>query len=348
MVSDTLSGALGLTLQGTGNNDGTWGTKANANFTLLETMGTNVTSISTTGGTTTLTASEATPILLRLTNTLSTDATIVVPDRKHVFLIDNQLIMSTHTVTIEVSGGTSTTMPGSSLAVVSTDGAGNLMLISLGRNDADFLVGKDVADTGATVGVELSTLGLTTCTTDGSRVAAFNRLSSDGVVLNIAQDGTVEGSISVSGTTITYGSFCGSHWGQLEDGSKPDILPGTIMESIDDMCAWPGEENDQLVKCKISDQAASTAVYGVFLTWDEDDGNTNDMLVAALGAWLVRMQDGQTPKRGDLVESAGDGTGRVQVSGQFLNSTVAKITSSYVVRTYDDGSFLVPCTLHCG
>ena len=52
------------------------------------------------------------------------------------------------------------------------------------------------------------------------------------------RNGSNSGSISSSNTTVTYGTFCGVHYAQLTDDSKPDILVGTVMESINETCEW--------------------------------------------------------------------------------------------------------------
>ena len=46
----------------------------------------------------------------------------------------------------------------------------------------------------------------------GGPTVTFNRLSSDGIVLNITRDGTSQGNISVSGSTVSYNAFTGSHY----------------------------------------------------------------------------------------------------------------------------------------
>ncbi len=203
-------------------------------------------------------------------------------------------------------------------------------------------VGNNVA------GWSLLSSGTLYCSVDGGVVGNYNRKTNDGAVLNISQDGTVEGQISVSGTTVTYGAFCGAHWSQLSDLGILDIPRGTIVETIDDMCSWPGESNDQLAKFKISDTQGSKRVYGVFLAWDTDDMDSNDAHVASLGAYLIRIDAGVTVHGGDLIESAGNGCGRVQADDIIRSSTVGKITSNAVIETYPDGSYLVPCVLYCG
>ena len=65
-----------------------------------------------------------------------------------------------------------------------------------------------------------------------------NRIDSDGSVIVIKQEGDVEGTISVSGATTSYNAFSGSHWSRFTDNSKPKILKGTVIETIDEMCDW--------------------------------------------------------------------------------------------------------------
>tara|TARA_B100001769_G_scaffold49936_1_gene35890 strand:- start:649 stop:2091 length:1443 start_codon:yes stop_codon:yes gene_type:complete len=104
------------------------------------------------------------------------------------------------------------------------------------------------------------------------------------------------------------------------------------------------ETNYHLAKSKVSDTSASTSVYGVFQTWDED----NDMTVISLGTYVVRIHKDQTVAKGDLLESNGDGTAKKQSSTAMLSSTIAKVTANVKIETYSDGSYTVPCTLHCG
>jgi hypothetical protein len=52
------------------------------------------------------------------------------------------------------------------------------------------------------------------------------------------QDATEEGSISVSGGTVNYNQFLGSHWAALTDWSRPEIKIGTILETINELTDW--------------------------------------------------------------------------------------------------------------
>ena len=109
------------------------------------------------------------------------------------------------------------------------------------------------------------------------------------------------------------------------------------------------EDNEQLPKCKISDIEESKAVYGVFMNWDNgpDDG-INDMTIASIGAFVVRIHKDETVAIGDYLQSKGDGTAKVQADDILRASTIAKVTSTEKTHTHADDSYCVPCTLHCG
>jgi len=175
-----------------------------------------------------------------------------------------------------------------------------------------------------------------------------NRKTDDGTLVAFYQDSNTEGSISVSGNTVSYNAFAGSHWSQLQDGSKPDILRGTVMESINELCVWPDEQNERLPKSKVSDTAGSKKVYGVFMAWDNDWTTTNDMYVTAVGAFICRVNGSVTVQEGDLLESNGDGTARVQADDIIRSSTIGKVTSTVKTHQYADGSYCVPTVLYCG
>ena len=100
-------------------------------------------------------------------------------------------------------------------------------------------------------------------------------------------------------------------------------------------------------KAKVSDTEASKSVYGLFVNWDEDDTTYNDMLVAQTGTYIIRIHKDETVAKGDLIQSKGDGTGKVQADDIMRSSTVAKVLSTTKIETYSDESYIVPCSLHC-
>jgi hypothetical protein len=212
----------------------------------------------------------------------------------------------------------------------------------------DFCVKKTSGGQVADIGAELAQTGYGMFTVDANPCLYINRKTDDGDLVRFYQDTVQEGSITVSGNTVSYNAFAGSHWSQLQDGSKPDILRGTVMESINELCVWPGENNERLPKSKISDVAGSKKVYGVFMAWDNDWSETNDMYVTAVGAFICRVNGSVTVQEGDLLESNGDGTARVQADDIIRSSTIGKVTSTVKTHQYADGSYCVPTVLYCG
>jgi hypothetical protein len=191
----------------------------------------------------------------------------------------------------------------------------------------------------ADYGFSASAIGAVKISRNGA-VPLEVRRSNGGVMLNWWRGTTNVAAITEDGSgTITYGTFCGAHWSQ-----GPALLPGTIVETTDELAEWPGDEFPSILPKYQAAGAGSRSVYGVFSHLDDD----GDPLIAALGAYKIRMAPGQAPKRGDLVKSGDDGLGVVQRGETFRVSTVGKVTSATVIETYPDGSFLVPCTLHCG
>jgi hypothetical protein len=182
-------------------------------------------------------------------------------------------------------------------------------------------------------------------------VAAFNRLSSDGTIVSLRQAGTEEGTISVSGTTVSYNGGHLSRWSQLSNGSKDEsIVKGTVMSNLDDMCVWEKDgvvaENEQLNKMKVSDVEGDTNVAGVFVNWTIDEQyGVDDMNVAMTGDMIIRIAERVVVQKGELLMSAGDGTAKPQGDDIIRSKTIAKVTSNYVTCTYADGSYCVPCVL---
>ncbi len=224
--------------------------------------------------------------------------------------------------------------------------AGGTGMVLVGQSSTD-TPGSSNNTAGISLNGSATGRGYFSCAT----VPGVFNVTSDATLLSLNSGGTSQGAISVAGATVTYGAFFGSHWSQLADGSRPDIPRGTIVESIDQMCEWPGEgPEERLPRFKISDMPGSKAVYGVFAWWDYPDDAfiTNDAYIGSLGAFVIRVAPDELIRRGDYIESAGNGCGRVQDDDILRASTVAKITSAFPVETYPDGSRLYPCTLHCG
>jgi len=190
-------------------------------------------------------------------------------------------------------------------------------------------------------------LGCLNASANGQVPVNINRKGNDGGLIFFWQDGTNEGSITVSGTTVSYNGAHLSRWSQLPGGTeRTEILRGSVLSNIDEMCDWGEEENEQLNRMKVSDVEGDRNVSGVFQAWDDDDDTyTNDFYCAMTGDFVIRIGAGVTVARGDLLMSAGDGTAKPQDDDIIRSKTIAKVTSTNVSCTYADGSFCVPCVL---
>jgi hypothetical protein len=201
------------------------------------------------------------------------------------------------------------------------------------------------------VGVICGTTGRLYATANSATPINIDRLTNDGVLVDFRQANTSEGNISVSGTTVSYNGGHLARWSQLLDNSKDEsILKGTVLSNLDEMCVWEKDgvvaENEQLNKMKVSDVEGDTNVAGVFVNWTKDeDYNSDDMNIAMTGDMIIRIAQGVTVQRGDLLMSAGDGTAKPQGDDIIRSKTIAKVTSIHVTCTYEDGSYCVPCVL---
>jgi hypothetical protein len=237
-------------------------------------------------------------------------------------------------------------------------------------SSGNLLVGKTAVSFG-TAGFEydasVKQLNLTTGSNSSLRI---NRLTNDGALVSFQQDSSEEGTISVSGTTVSYNGGHLSRWAQML--TKPDLLKGTVMSNLDEMNVyiapttyWTEDdelpegvnvgdvkvethevENEQLNKVKVSDVEGDANVAGVFVNWCYDEAHQVDEInMAMTGDMIIRIAQGTTVARGDLLMSAGDGTAKPQGDDIVRSKTIAKVTSTHVTCTYDDGSYCVPCVL---
>ena len=180
----------------------------------------------------------------------------------------------------------------------------------------------------------------------------FNRMGSDGNIITFNAQGSQEGSISVSGSSVAYNGGVLTRWSQLvgistnDKADRPTIYHGTVMSNLDEMCEWTGEENMQLNKTEVSTASGDKNVAGVFWAWDDDDDTyVNDFYIAQTGDYIIRVGAATTVTRGDLLESAGDGTAKPQSDDIVRSKTVAKVTSGIAHTTYSDGTKTYPCVL---
>lgn len=193
-----------------------------------------------------------------------------------------------------------------------------------------------------TVGVSLNNTNHYMSVCRAANTPLYVGVQSDTTLTGYYSAGNLEGSVSVSGTTVSFNGGHLSRWSRLLSEETP--LKGTVMSNLDDMIEWPDEENEQLNYTKISDVEGDPNVAGVFVAWDNTDDH-GDFFLGMTGDLVIRIADGVSFNRGDLLISAGDGTAKPQADDIVRSSTIAKVISSEVTGTYEDGSRLVPCVL---
>ena len=185
----------------------------------------------------------------------------------------------------------------------------------------------------------------------GGTVLFINRQVSDGTLIDFRQANLSEGSISVSGSTVSYNGGHLSRWAQTTTAKDESLVKGTVLSNLDEMNVYTDTEgnpvqNEQLNKVKVSDVEGDANVAGVFVNWSHDEAHDVDEInMAMTGDMIIRIAQGVTVARGDLIMSAGNGTAKPQGDDIVRSKTVAKVTSTHVTCTYPDGSFCVPCVL---
>jgi hypothetical protein len=248
-----------------------------------------------------------------------------------------------------------------SLAVVSSsyDSSGSYLPLAFYTSDTEraridssgnLLVGK-ASDAGNVAGVVIRANGETNIARDSSEVMNVNRITNDGDLVRFRQDNTVEGSISVSGTTVSYNGGHLARWAQTTTAKDESLVKGTVLSNLDEMNIYTDEDgnpvtNEQLNKVQVSAVEGDVNVAGVFVNWTFDEQhNVDEINMAMTGDMIIRIAQGTTVQRGDLLMSAGDGTAKPQGDDVIRSKTVAKVTSTHITCTYADGSYCVPCVL---
>ena len=244
----------------------------------------------------------------------------------------------------------------SSVGYVGTGGSDPLSFFTANTERAridssgNLLVAKTALDS-STVGCILRANGEAIFVGSSVEPLTITRNTSDGTLVSFRQDNTQEGTISVSGTTVSYNGGHLSRWAQTTAPKDDTLVKGTVLSNLDAMNVYTDADgnpvdNEQLNKVKVSDIEGDVNVAGVFVNWTHDDAhNVDEINMAMTGDMIIRIAQGTTVQRGDLLMSAGDGTAKPQGDDIVRSKTVAKVTSTHVTCTYPDGSFCVPCVL---
>ena len=190
-----------------------------------------------------------------------------------------------------------------------------------------------------------------TTTNAGFSVMYLNRQGSDGVLIEFLHADSAEGTISVSGSTVSYNGFAGRH---ESSGIATNTAVGTVVSTIDELDVYPDTQTDREggmmaspkagqtranhAKVKVSDSVGDNRVYGVVDNF-ETSGKVN---IISVGIGSVRVTGACVG--GDLLESNGDGTAKVQSDDIVRSKTIGKVT----ISNSNTGVKLVSCVMYCG
>jgi hypothetical protein len=243
-------------------------------------------------------------------NTLKTDDNFIVSDgTDDIVTIDPEATGSTSPIMHINTSGVSfpnliiegDTANGGTLQLKSSGGEYGLLQIN---DSLQFF-------NGASITASLSNAGQLRVAGSGTGPAVFDRLTSDGTVVSIRQDGSEEGTISVSGSTVSYNAFTGSHYARTTESIDPGML---VSLTGDNSRLGDREESEVIYGVKKTTQANDPGVLGSYLAVQEpkkEDGsdnpesNTNPSLINAVGnseIWIV--DNGQDINPGDGLMSS--------------------------------------------
>ena len=238
---------------------------------------------------------------------------------------------------------------------VESNGNANALLVDAGAEN--ILFGQASADStanGAYFHLGANNAHLAVANTQASDVTSLvflNRQGADGTLMAFLKGNSTKGSISVSGATVSFNGFSGRH---ESSGILANTPVGTVVSTIDALDVYPntstnaegnvvthpeaGQTRGDHAKVEISTSQGDPCVYGVV---SEFDGN-GKLIVASVGIGSIRVTGACA--KGDLLESNGDGTAKVQSDDIIRSKTIGKVTignSSTDVK-------LVSCVLYCG
>ena len=176
---------------------------------------------------------------------------------------------------------------------------------------------------------------------NGGAALSVLRQSSDGELIRFKQAGSQEGSINVSGSTVSLQGFTGTH---ETSGIADDTAIGTVVSTIDELDTYvsgskDGQTRAEHPKIKVSDSVGDSRVYGVLQSRTESD---NKPLIASVGLGTILVTGACSG--GDLLESNGDGTAKVQDDDIIRSKTIGKVT----IGDSNTGVKSVSCVLYCG
>ena len=221
---------------------------------------------------------------------------------------------------------------------VESDSNANAIFVDASTNEVQFYKNNGSLTTAGAFFQDTGRLLITT--NNNIEPLILNRQDNDGILVELRQANAVEGTISVSGSTVSYNGFAGRH---ESSGVASSTAKGTVVSTIDELDTYlsgakQGQTRADHAKVKVSDVVGDACVYGVVDDFTAE-GKVN---VVSVGIGAVRVTGACS--KGDLLESNGDGTAKVQSDDIVRSKTIGKVT----IGDSNTGVKLVSCVLYCG
>ena len=172
----------------------------------------------------------------------------------------------------------------------------------------------------------------------------IGRNANDGQLIQFRDNGSEVGDIRVDGTTVSLTGFAGNH---ESSGISETTEVGTVVSTIDELDTRKLADGSVVdhknhAKIKVSDSVGDKRVYGVLNKFVEHSSGLTKALVTSVGISSIKVTG--ACEGGDLLESNGDGTAKVQSDDIIRSKTIGKVTIGNSTTSVK----LVSCVLYCG
>ena len=243
--------------------------------------------------------------------------------------------------------GYTATGNGNTLAFINRDGSAEQEVMRMDWNKNTTFAGYVGISTAVDTSIGLSVLSsivgakiITSSANANHEAMIVNRNATDGTLIAFQSESSDEGTIAVSGSTVAYNGFSGTH---ESSGIPTNTAIGTVVSTIDELDVYAsgskeGNTRATHAKIKVSDSSGDKRVYGVVQSFNKND----KPIIASVGIGSVKVTGACAG--GDLLESRGDGTAKVQSDDIIKSKTIGKVT----IGDSNADVKLVSCVLYCG